>query len=173
MIFVVGEVTGYDENTSSFVTDVKGINAYRGRMVSSKMLGELAWCESGAKGEKVSVGASDKNNGKTNTIALENFIKMNGEKLENYPAFVTCRDLGDGWYFPAYNEIRCVVANKDILNVKIEEQLGDLISLVELYGSSTEKEGEPTHYIGPDKIGKTVYPYTKISQAKVRAVRAY
>ena len=46
-------------------------------------------------------------------------------------------------------------------------------SLVELYGSSTEKEGEPTHYIGPDKIGKTVYPYTKISQAKVRAVRAY
>ena len=173
VIFAVGEVTGYDENTSSFVTDVKGINAYRGRMVSSKMLGELAWCESGAKGEKVSVGASDKNNGKTNTIALENFIKMNGEKLENYPAFVTCRDLGDGWYFPAYNEIRCVVANKDMLNVKIEEQLGDLISLVELYGSSTEKEGEPTHYIGPDKIGKTVYPYTKISQAKVRAVRAY
>lgn len=54
-----------------------------------------------------------------------------------------------------------------MLNVKIEEQLGDLISLVELYGSSTEKEGEPTHYIGPDKIGKTVYPYTKISQAKV------
>ena len=173
VIFAVGEVTGYDENTSSFVTDVKGINAYRGRMVSSKMLGELAWCESGAKGEKVSVGASDKNNGKTNTIALENFIKMNGENLENYPAFVTCRDLGDGWYFPAYNEIRCVVANKDMLNVKIEEQLGDLISLVELYGSSTEKEGEPTHYIGPDKIGKTVYPYTKISQAKVRAVRAY
>ena len=37
VIFAVGEVTGYDENTSSFVTDVKGINAYRGRMVSSKM----------------------------------------------------------------------------------------------------------------------------------------
>ncbi|MEI3422777.1 MAG: hypothetical protein V8R91_17975 [Butyricimonas faecihominis] len=52
-----GEVTGYDENASSFVTDVKGINAYRGRMVSSKALGKLAWCKSGAKGEKVSVGA--------------------------------------------------------------------------------------------------------------------
>ena len=82
-------------------------------------------------------------------------------------------DLGDGWYFPAYNEIRCIVANRDMLNVKIEEQLGDPISFVELYGSSTEKGGEPTHYIGPDKIGKTVYPYTKMSLAGVRAVRAY
>ena len=173
VIFAVGEVTGYDENTFSFVTDVKGINAYRGRMVSSKALGKLAWCKSGAKGEKVSVGASDENNGEANMIALKKFIEINSDKLENYPAFVACRDLGDGWYFPAYNEIRCVVANKDMLNVKIEEQLGDLISLVELYGSSTEKEGEPTHYIGPDKIGGTVYPYTKMSQAKVRAVRAY
>ena len=153
VIFAVGEVTGYDENTSSFVTDVKGVNAYRGRMVSNKALGKLAWCKSGAKGEKVSVGAND--------------------ELENYPAFMACADLGKGWYFPAYNEIRCIVANKDMLNVKIEKQLGDPISLVELYGSSTEKGGEPTHYIGPDKIGKTVYPYTKMSSAKVRAVRAY
>ena len=173
VIFAVGEVTGYDENTSSFVTDVKGVNAYRGRMVSNKALGKLAWCKSGAKGEKVSVGANDENNGKTNMVALGNFIKINSDELENYPAFMACADLGKGWYFPAYNEIRCIVANKDMLNVKIEKQLGDPISLVELYGSSTEKGGEPTHYIGPDKIGKTVYPYTKMSSAKVRAVRAY
>ena len=173
VIFAVGEVTGYDENTSSFVTDVKGVNAYRGRMVSNKALGKLAWCKSGAKGEKVSVGANDENNGKTNMVALGNFIKINSDELENYPAFMACADLGEGWDFPAYNEIRCIVANKDMLNVKIEKQLGDPISLVELYGSSTEKGGEPTHYIGPDKIGKTVYPYTKMSSAKVRAVRAY
>ena len=173
VIFAVGEVTGYDENTSSFVTDVKGVNAYRGRMVSNKALGKLAWCKSGAKGEKVSVGANDENNGKTNMVALGNFIKINSDELENYPAFMAFADLGKGWYFPAYNEIRCIVANKDMLNVKIEKQLGDPISLVELYGSSTEKGGEPTHYIGPDKIGKTVYPYTKMSSAKVRAVRAY
>ena len=173
VIFAVGEVTGYDENTSSFVTDVKGVNAYRGRMVSNKALGKLAWCKSGAKGEKVSVGANDEYNGKTNMVALGNFIKINSDELENYPAFMACADLGKGWYFPAYNEIRCIVANKDMLNVKIEKQLGDPISLVELYGSSTEKGGEPTHYIGPDKIGKTVYPYTKMSSAKVRAVRAY
>ena len=173
VIFAVGEVTGYDENTSSFVTDVKGVNAYRGRMVSNKALGKLAWCKSGAKGEKVSVGANDENNGKTNMVTLGNFIKINSDELENYPAFMACADLGKGWYFPAYNEIRCIVANKDMLNVKIEKQLGDPISLVELYGSSTEKGGEPTHYIGPDKIGETVYPYTKMSSAKVRAVRAY
>lgn len=173
VIFAVGEVTGYDENTSSFVTDVKGVNAYRGRMVSNKALGKLAWCKSGAKGEKVSVGANDENNGKTNMVTLGNFIKINSDELENYPAFMVCADLGKGWYFPAYNEIRCIVANKDMLNVKIEKQLGDPISLVELYGSSTEKGGEPTHYIGPDKIGETVYPYTKMSSAKVRAVRAY
>ena len=172
VVFAVGEVTGYDENTSSFVTDVKGVNAYRGRMVSNKALGKLAWCKSGAKGEKVSVGANDENNGKTNMVTLGNFIKINSDELENYPAFMACADLGKGWYFPAYNEIRCIVANKDMLNVKIEKQLGDPIS-VELYGSSTEKGGEPTHYIGPDKIGETVYPYTKMSSAKVRAVHAY
>ena len=54
VIFAVGEVTGYDEASDSFVTNVDGINAYRGREVSCKSLGLLAWCKSGAKGENVS-----------------------------------------------------------------------------------------------------------------------
>ena len=36
VVFAVGEVTGYDEVSNSFVTNVDGINAYRGREVSSK-----------------------------------------------------------------------------------------------------------------------------------------
>ena len=94
--------------------------------------------------------------------------------LENYPAFVTCRDLGDGWYFPAYNEIRCVVANKDMLNTKISEQEGVEIS-IEVYSSSTEvlRDKKCTDNAGYKyEIGD--YNSTKISTiSEVRAVRAY
>ena len=174
VIFAVGKVTGYDENASSFVTDVKGINAYRGRMVASKSLGKLAWCEKGAQGANLSVGASDENNGRENMVALENFIELNNDKLENYPAFIACRGLGNGWYFPAYNEIRCVVANKDMLNTKISEQEGVEIS-IEVYSSSTEvlRDKKYTDNAGYKyEIGD--YNSTKISTiSEVRAVRAY
>ena len=174
VIFAVGKVTGYDENASSFVTDVKGINAYRGRMVASKSLGKLAWCEKGAQGANLSVGASDENNGRENMVALENFIELNNDKLENYPAFIACRGLGNGWYFPAYNEIRCVVDNKDMLNTKISEQEGVEIS-IEVYSSSTEvlRDKKYTDNAGYKyEIGD--YNSTKISTiSEVRAVRAY
>ena len=174
VIFAVGEVTGYDEARGSFVTNVDGINAYRGREVSSRSLGKLAWCKVGAKGEKVSVGAGDKNSGRKNMIALENFIELNDDKLENYPAFVACRDFEEGWYFPAYNEIRCIVANKDMLNAKISEQGGVEIS-TEVHGCSTEvlRDNKYTDNAGY-KYEKGDFNGTKISAtSEIRAVRAY
>lgn len=174
VVFAVGEVTGYDEVSNSFVTNVDGINAYRGREVSSKSLGKLAWCKAGAKAEKVSAGAGDKNSGRKNMDALENFIELNDDKLENYPAFFACRNLGEGWYFPAYNEVRCVVTNKDMLNAKINEQGGMEISL-ETYSCSTEVLYNDQYIDNAGyRYGKGDFNITKINAAsEVRAVRAY
>lgn len=174
VVFVTGKVTGYDEKTSSFTTDMTGINAYRGREVSCKSLGLLAWCKRGAKGENVSVGASDKNSGRENMVALENFIELNNDKMENYPAFLACRDLEEGWYFPAYNEIKYIVANKDVLNAKISEQGGEEIS-IEVHGSSTEvlRNSKYTDNAGY-KYEKGDFNTTKISEIlEIRAVCAY
>ncbi len=142
---LVGKVTGYDENTSSFMTDITGINAYRGREVSSKSLGSIEWCSDKAKGASSLIGVVNYNDGKSNLIALESFIKKNDDKLDNYPAFKACQDLGSGWYLPALNEIKWILLHRDQLNVIIEREQGDLIEAI-VHGSSTEEKKGGTSF---------------------------
>ena len=106
VIFAVGEVTGYDEASNSFVTNVGGVNAYRGRIVANASLGMKLWCEVKAKGKASSIGASSRYDGLENLKIVEAFACDNGETLDLYPAFKVCKDLGEDWYFPALNEIR-------------------------------------------------------------------
>ena len=134
-VFVVGEVTGFNENTSSFITDVKGINAYRGRVVSNKLLDGVLWCKGVAKGANSLIQMDNENDGRTNMNTLLAYIEMKGEPLENYPAFY---GLENGWYVPAINEIKNIVSNKEKLNTNIVFQNGDLIEEV-MYVSSTER----------------------------------
>jgi len=134
-VFVVGEVTGFNENTSSFITDVKGINAYRGRVVSNKLLDGVLWCKGVAKGANSLIQMDNENDGQTNMNTLLAYIEMKGEPLENYPAFY---GLENGWYVPAINEIKNIVSNKEKLNTNIVFQNGDLIEEV-MYVSSTER----------------------------------
>lgn len=129
VIFAVGEVTGYDEASNSFVTNVDGINAYRGRIVASVSLGMKLWCESKAKGKTSLVGASSKYDGLVNLKTVEAFIHDNGETLDLYPAFKACKDLGEDWYFPALNEMRWIVLHREELNLEMSSSS---------YGSSTE-----------------------------------
>lgn len=134
-VFVVGEVTGFNENTSSFITDIKGINAYRGRVVSNKLLDGVLWCKSVAKGSNSLIQMDNENDGRINMNTLLAYIEMKGEPLENYPAFY---GLENGWYVPAINEIKNIVSNKEKLNTNIVFQNGDLIEEV-MYVSSTER----------------------------------
>jgi len=136
-IFVVGKVTGYDETAASFKTDVSGINAYRGRVVADVSLGSKMWCVDKAKGKNSLIGANSRYDGMSNLRAVEAFAEKSGETLEMYPAFKACRDLGEGWYYPALNEIRWIALHKEELNVNME---------VKAYGSSTEKSA--TDYVG-------------------------
>lgn len=134
-IFVVGEVTGYNENDNMFTTNTTGINAYKGRIVSNISFKNLNWCISSAKGAKKLVNMNDLNDGNKNLKVLLEFIKSNGETLLNYPAF---NILEDGWYLPAINEIKSIVANRQNLNLNIQNQNGNLIEDV-VYVSSTER----------------------------------
>lgn len=175
VIFAVGKVTGYDENTSSFMTDITGINAYRGREVSSKSLGSIEWCSDKAKGASSLIGVVNYNDGKSNLIALESFIKKNDDKLDNYPAFKACQDLGSGWYLPALNEIKWILLHRDQLNVIIEREQGDLIEAI-VHGSSTEEKKEGTsskYYYASMADGISNTGYSKVGSSEVRAVRAY
>ena len=129
VIFAVGEVTGYDEASNSFVTNVDGINAYRGRIVANASLGSELWSETKSKGKASLIGASNRYDGLENLKTVEAFARDNGETLDLYPAFKVCKDLGENWYFPAVNEIRWIVLHKEGLGL----EMGTLS-----YGSSTE-----------------------------------
>ena len=129
VIFAVGEVTGYDEASNSFVTNVDGINAYRGRIVANASLGSELWSETKSKGKASLIGASNRYDGLENLKTVEAFARDNGETLDLYPAFKVCKDLGENWYFPALNEIRWIVLHKEGLGL----EMGTLS-----YGSSTE-----------------------------------
>ena len=129
VIFAVGEVTGYDEASNSFVTNVGGVNAYRGRIVANASLGSELWSETKSKGKASLIGASNRYDGLENLKTVEAFARDNGETLDLYPAFKVCKDLGENWYFPALNEIRWIVLHKEELGL----EMGSLS-----YGSSTE-----------------------------------
>ena len=129
VIFAVGEVTGYDEASNSFVTNVDGINAYRGRIVANASLGSELWSETKSKGKASLIGASNRYDGLENLKTVEAFARDNGETLDLYPAFKACKDLGENWYFLALNEIRWIVLHKEGLGL----EMGTLS-----YGSSTE-----------------------------------
>lgn len=159
-VFVVGEVTGYDDAKSSFVTDTEGINAYRGRVVANNSLGKLMWCN-----DKTVVNATDRSDGNKNMEAVKKYVAENNETLEDFPAFNACVALGEGWYYPALKEIEYIVAYSDVLNVRIGNQGGVLINSSTRYGSSTENNED--HYC------TARYNNTKDMAVEVRAVRAY
>ncbi|WP_303180676.1 fimbrillin family protein [uncultured Butyricimonas sp.] len=167
-IFVVGEVTGYNETDNEFETNMEGIKAYRGRIVANESLGKLEWCDFKSKGYTKSIGATDKNNGAINTDVVRTFIENQGEDITKYPAFNACLNRGEGWYFPAMNEIKYIVSQLIILNPNIVKQGGDLIDDTTVYGSSTEQgEGTVSDYWRTDRFD------AKDNAAIVRAVRAY
>lgn len=53
-------------------------------------------------------GATDKNDGEKNMAAVAKYIADNGLSWDDFPAFKWCRDLGEGWYLPAADELLTV-----------------------------------------------------------------
>lgn len=140
-VFVVGEVTGFDEGTGMFETNQVGINAYRGRIVADKAFPKTAWTQGKTvKGYKELMGMSDKNDGAKNWLAMKTFILENGEKPESYPLYNALKEKVD-WYVPACNEMIQILVNREKLNQTILANEGDeIVETVSTYSYMTSTE---------------------------------
>lgn len=140
-VFVVGEVTGFNEGTGMFETNQEGINAYRGRIVADKAFPKTAWTQGKTvKGYKELMGMSDKNDGAKNWLAMKTFILENGEKPESYPLYNALKEKVD-WYVPACNEMIQILVNREKLNQTILANEGDeIVETVSTYSYMTSTE---------------------------------
>lgn len=182
-VFVVGEVTGFDEGTGMFETNQEGINAYRGRIVADKNLeSKYPWTTKGKGGNEV-MGMLDKNDGRQNLLTLKEFIASKGESIELYEAFDAIKKFGDGtWYIPAENEICYILKNKQELNTTIQKRGGTLLdNLTDTYSSSTESpQSTVTSKPTPQDMRVTsktneiqTMPATKNTPVVIRPVKAF
>ena len=64
----------------------------------------LRWCEF-KKSDAVRLGLDDQHDGAVNQAAFARMADEGKVRWEDYPAFKWCRDLGEGWYLPAINEV--------------------------------------------------------------------
>ena len=136
VVFVVGEVLAYNKTTHSFETNMDGINAYRGRILSGEELTDIAWTTS-SRAINTVIGMTDSINGMQNLQILKDFIEEGNESLDAYPLYKTISKL-NGWYIPSSNEMRYIVKNQDVLNPTLQEKEGLTINGTLKYMTSTE-----------------------------------
>ena len=85
------------------------------KMVSITEQYNLQWST-----ENIETGASNSYNGAKNMAKIQS---ISGWK-DKYPAFAWCADYGEGWYLPAYYELKEIIANREIINQKT--QIGNI-----------------------------------------------
>lgn len=139
VVFVVGEVTGYDNQTGRLTTNTEGVNAYRGRIIAAKELEASKWTNGQTQqGYKNVIGMSDSLNGAKNLETLDAFIKSSGESSADYPVYDALQGLDD-WYVPSICEMFHILTNQEALNSAFLVKGGTpLDKRAENYTSSTE-----------------------------------
>ncbi len=94
----------YDDNGVVGIVIKLDDDGRHGLMVSLvESDGYLAWTT--MREPYPDTGAVDKSDGRRNMVAVENYIARNGLSWDHFPAFKWCRELGDGWYLPAVDEL--------------------------------------------------------------------
>ena len=186
VVFVVGEVTGYDWKLHEFKTDQTGINAYRGRIVADNdFTPKLAWSNS-PKAINDVIGMVDTIDGMKNIQVLKTFIEENNENVEDYPLYQAVLEL-DGWYVPSSNEMRFLLVNQKLINSILQERRGELLDYKKYaYITSTEfapyvsVEGSTKHnymsrlYYNMTPVGGVPTPLQKdAASANIRLVKAF
>ncbi len=117
--YKVGDV--YRENgLLGVVVNVTG-DGHHGLIMHPEPLGKIkeqVWCVKSLRKKGAFVGATDKNDGMANMKAVENYITANHLDWSHFPAFLKCRELGDGWYLPAEKEVEMIfrAANNGFLD---------------------------------------------------------
>ena len=149
------------------VNGVKGVvfalnqDGYSGKVVSvTQSSSKLLWSKtSGTK-----IGLKDEKNGKANCGNI-------ADKISEYPAFEWCKNLGEGWYLPAKDELSAIYKNKAAIDRRLSTKLGS-----NTYWSSTEYGSYVAYTVGM-KSGRTAYYdgecYKASNKYYVRAVATF
>jgi hypothetical protein len=88
---------------------------------------------------------TDTYNDRTNATNANNGV-LNMEIIKNlpmdiaaFPAFKACRDLGDEWYLPSFNEMRTIVSKKAEIEIRLATVPNAVPFGGKFYWTSTEK----------------------------------
>ena len=93
--------------------------------------------------EYASTGATDWDNGANNMATIKSISGWEGK----YPAFKWCSDCGEGWYLPAYNELREIYNNRTVIDATLEAN-GYTTLGTKWYWSSTESDSYDAYLLG-------------------------
>ena len=123
-------------------------------IVMSIAQANLRWCEF-KKSDAVRLGLDDQHDGAVNQAAFARMADEGKVRWEDYPAFKWCRDLGEGWYLPAINEVLRIghLYNngrikfdrkaREQFNNRLKEHGGVKMDRLMYYFSSTEGDDDP------------------------------
>ena len=132
------------------------------------------WCDKNEYAKRIATGAHDHSDGAYN----HDLICRTYAYFGSYPALEWCRDLGEGWYLPAIDELKQLLLKDSVyfpVNASLVQNAGD--PLLEkrtdrLYWSSTEADVLIYAMLLNMKDGK-VAEYYKHETHHVRAVAAF
>lgn len=96
----IGKV--YDDGTARGVVIALSDDMH-GLMLSLEQSRYIPWTV--IRAPHPETGAGDKADGRANMAAVERYIEANGLSWDDFPAFKWCRELGEGWYLPAIDEL--------------------------------------------------------------------
>ena len=120
----------YDENGKMGVIFEVSEDGLHGKIVSVQQ-SEQKWYKAGFFGVTMAVGANDNSDGRSNTA----MVMARGER-DKYMAVAWCSRIGNQWYLPAVEELKTILANRDVINATLAKYNSP--SLYGTYWSSTE-----------------------------------
>ena len=97
----------YDDGKKQGVVFEVTADGKHGKIVSLTELGKDIQWTTDANEQKRLIGANNKRSGEKNMAKVQ---QIDGWR-EKYPAFAWCADLGEGWYLPAYWELKKFTLN--------------------------------------------------------------
>jgi hypothetical protein len=92
----------YDDGTKQGIVFEVSEDGKHGKIVSLDR-GYLQWCTEKQCAKDIVVGAKSMEDGKENTDVV-----MQRSDAAEYPAFQWCRDHGEDWYLPSFNELKTI-----------------------------------------------------------------
>lgn len=161
-IYRVGDY--YDDGIKQGVVFEVDSTGLHGKIVSLAEA-KLQWCTEAEYKQAIKIGTTDKENGQNNQTVIEQITDWRTK----YPAFAWCADQGEGWYFPAIDELKIIFDVSAAVTRMLQQQGGGNLS--EPLWSSTEENQLRGWRIKENR--SHTYSYDKLDDTFVRAVTTF